>query len=117
MTSHNHFYQQIPSGTSVHAGFTLIPDADALPVINSRGNGHLDFLSAGNIARPMAVHTFLLNHLPGSVTLRTGLHVSDRAKERLLSEDHLSLTAALLAGFRTGSGLCSRSPAGLTLIL
>ena len=117
MTSYNHFYQQITSWSAVSTRFTLLPDPDALSVINTCRNGNLDLLSAGNISTPMTIRTFLLDHLTGSITIRAGLDISDCSKEGLLGKDHLSLTTTLLTGFRCGSCLGSAAMACLALIL
>ena len=65
----------------------------------------------------MAILAFILDHLTGSSTFRTGLDISYSTKEGLLCIYNLSLTSALRAGLSLCSGLSSASMAGRAWIL
>ena len=114
MPSHNHLHQHIPSGAAVDAGLAQAGHTGGLSVVNTCGNIHRVALAHGNVSGTPAVGTFFLNNLSCTLTVRTGLHIADCSKERLLGKYHLALAAALGTGFGTGSRLCTAAVTGLT---
>ena len=91
MPPYDHFYQQIASGAAVCPRFSLIPDSDALAVINTGGNGYLNFLFVRNVSRSVTIRAFLFDDLARSMTIRTGLDASGRSEENLLCKYYLPL--------------------------
>ena len=117
MGFYDHFHKKIASGSSVHAGLTLVADADALSVVDTGRNGYLDGLLAADITRAAAVRALVLDDLSASSAVRACLHISNSAEEGLLREHHLALAAALGAHLRSSPGLGARSRAGRAWIL
>ena len=60
----------------------------------------LDLLLAGDISGTVAVRALLLDNLTGTSAVRTCLDILYLTEEGLLGVDDLTLTAALLTGFR-----------------
>ncbi len=104
VTRHCHLHKQISSRAAVYARLSLLADADALSVVNTRRDGHSDLLLAGNIAGSAAVRALVLDDLSAAVAVRTCLYVLHCAEEGLLGVDNLALAAA----FWTGLGGCTR---------
>ena len=116
MASYNHLDENITAWSAIDSRFALSDHTLALAVVDSCRNINCILLAHRHIAGAPALRTLLTNHLTGSITIRTGLHVSNRSEERLLCIDNLPLTTALATGFRTGSGLCAGSVAGVTIL-
>ena len=81
MGFYDHLHKKIPSGSSVHAGLTLITDPDALSVIDTCRNGYLDGLLAADITCAAAVRALVLDDLSASSAVRACLHIPNSAEE------------------------------------
>ena len=117
MLGYSHLHQKVSPVTAVDPRLSLSGDPDALSVVDTCRDRHLDLLSAGNISAAIAVRAFLLYDLAGSLTVRTCLHVLYLSKEGLLVINDLSFPVTLGAGHRRGSRLCTRSMAFGAFIL
>ena len=117
MTADSYLYQQIASTTAIDTRFTLIPDTDALSIVDTSRDAYLDLLSIGDVTTAMTVRTLILDDLTGTTTVRTCLDISYHTKQRLLGIYHLALTATLATGLRLGTRLRTGTMTGSTLIL
>ena len=103
VTCYIYFYEKVASRSAIGSWFTLITDTDALSVVDTGRDGNLDLLTCGSISCSMAGTAFILDDLTRSVTVRTGLYITDHTKHGLLCIDDLTFSFT----FRTGSWLCS----------
>ena len=117
MSRYDNLYEQIASRSAVDSRLALLPDTDALSVVDTCRNRHLNLFLACNVSGTPAIRALVFDDLSGTATVRTGLHILHRTKERLLCKYNLSLTATLRAGLRCCSRLCTCSMAGMALIL
>ena len=100
MLGYNCLNQEVASLAAVCARLTAACAAYTLAIIDTGRNGNLEFLLSGNITASIAVRAFLFDHFALAAAVRTGLDILHLAEEGLLGVDDLTLTAALLTGFR-----------------
>ena len=117
MAGNNNLNQQVSSRPAVCSRFSLISDTDTLSIVNTCRYRNLDFLSLVHVSGSAAVCTFVLDHLTGTVTLRTGLYISHHTEHGLLGIYHLAFPVAFRTGFRGSSRLRTRSVTGITGLL
>ena len=98
MTGYIYLNQQISSRSAVGSRLTFFTDTDTLTIINTGRYRYLDLLSGRGISGSTAGTAFVLDHLTGSVTIRTGLNITYHTKHGLLGVNDLALAFT----FRTG---------------
>ena len=98
MTGYIYLNQQISSRSAVGPGSPFFTDTDALTIINTGRYRYLDLLSGRGISGSTAGTAFVLDHLTGSITVRTGLNITYHTKHGLLGVNDLALAFT----FRTG---------------
>ena len=91
MTGYIYLNQQISSRTAIGSRFTFFADTDTLTIINTCRYRYLDLLSGRGISGSTAGTAFVLDHLTGSVTVRTGLNITYHTKHGLLGVNDLAL--------------------------
>ena len=117
MSGYNYFYQQISSWTTVDTRLSFFTDTDTLSIVDTGRNRYLDFSLSCDISGTTAIRTFVFDYFTGTITIRTGLDILHRSKERLLCKHNFSFTTALGTCFRICSRFCTCTMAGCTLIL
>ena len=116
MTPYDHLYQKIASWPAVYARFPFFADTHALSVVDSCRNADGDFLFIRNISVAVAVRTFFLDDLARTAAVRASLDILYHTKQRLLCHNHLAFAAALCAGLRFRTRLCTASVALWTIV-
>ena len=117
MTGYIYLYKKVASRAAVCTRLSLLTDAYALSIVDTGRDRNLNLLARRSISCSTAGTAFVLDDLTGSITVRTGLYITDHTKHGLLCIDNLTFTFT----FRTGNWLCSWfctcSMAGSTFIL
>ena len=75
MTGYIYLNQQISSRSAVGSRLTFFTDTDTLAIVDTGRYRYLDLLSGRSISGSTAGTAFVLDHLTGSVTVRTGLYI------------------------------------------
>ena len=91
MTGYIYLNQQISSRTAVGSRLTFFTDTDALAIVDTGRYRYLDLLSGRGISGSTAGTAFVLDHLTGSVTVRTSLNITYHTKHGLLGVNDLAL--------------------------